>query len=273
MFRSFSRSWELVKTSFSILRQDKELLIFPLMSGIALLLITATFAVPFFVVSGSDIAMVILAFVYYVVTSYVAIFANAAVAGAALMRLQGEDPTFNDAFSAAQSRADKIFGWALISATVGMVLQALRDDDNVIGNIVLSIIGVAWSVATFLVVPILVAENVGPIEAIKRSSAMLRQTFGQQIIGNFSISGVFFLLFLAGVIPLALVGFALSAIAPVLVIPVVIAGVLFVLALVLVSSAVSGIFTAAVYAYASNDVQIDNQIFDTALVQNAFRTR
>lgn len=273
MFRSFSRSWELVKASFSILRQDKELIIFPIMSMVALALITVTFAVPFFVVSGSDVATIILAFVYYVVTSYVAIFANAAIAGAALMRLEGKDPTFNDAFSAAQSRADKIFGWAIISATVGMVLQALRDRDNPVTSFIISLIGVAWSVATFLVVPILVAENIGPIQAIQRSSSLLRQTWGQQIVGSFSISGVFFLIFLAGIIPLALIGFGLASIQPLLAIPVILLAIIFMLGLAVTSSAVSGIFTAAVYAYASDNMQVNNELYDASLIQNAFRTK
>ena len=46
MFDKISRSWTLVKASAAVLRSDKELLLFPVISSIAALLVAATFLVP-----------------------------------------------------------------------------------------------------------------------------------------------------------------------------------------------------------------------------------
>jgi hypothetical protein len=282
MFRGFSRSIELVKTSFGILRQDKEMLLFPIMSMIGLAMVTIVFFVPTYAAGLFDGAgggqestnplLFIITFIYYVVAYYIMIFANAAVVGAAMMRLRGEDPTFSDAFNIAMSRAGKIFGWAVISATVGMILQAMRDNSNGLSRFVVSIIGAGWNIATFLVVPVLVVENLSPIDAIKRSGSLLKQTWGQQIVGNFGISLVMFLIALIGGVPLFLLTTAAFAVAPVLGILVGIVFALYIFAVMAISSAISGIFTAAVYAYATQ-TPVESPIFDPALVQGAFRAK
>ncbi|NDJ85088.1 MAG: hypothetical protein GYB66_04315 [Chloroflexi bacterium] len=282
MFRTISRSWELVKTSFSVLRQDKEMLIFPVLSMIGLALVSIAFIVPAAlaglfegVASDSESInpfLVVVAFLYYVVTYYITIFANAAVVGAAMMRLRGEDPTVSDAFNIAMSRAGKILGWAVIAATVGMILRAIEERAEGIGRIVVSLVGVAWNVATFLVVPVLVVENVGAIDAIKRSGSLLRQTWGEQIAGSFGVGIIFFLLFLAGGIPLILLTIGLGAIAPAAAIIGIILIVLYALALSAVGTAISGIYTAALYAYAT-EPQVENMYFDQDLLNDAFHQK
>lgn len=286
MFGSFSRSWELVKTSFSIIRQDKELLIFPIMSMIALALVSVTFFIPMALAGlfdgvgnrgeGANPLLYVIAFVYYVIVYFIMIFSNAALVGATMKRLQGGDPTFSEAWNIAMSRADKIFGWAIISATVGMILQAIenaaRERAGFIGQIIVGMIGFAWSVATFLVVPVLVVENLGPLEAIKRSSSLLKRTWGEQLVGNFGIGLIFILLFLVGAVPLGLLTVAAASISIVLAIlvgAVLAAYVLFIIAL---GTAVSGIFTAAVYAYATR-TPIESNIFEPGLIENAFVTK
>lgn len=281
MFRSFSRSIELVKTSFGILRQDKEMLLFPIMSMIGLAMVSIVFFVPTYAAGLLDSAgggestnplLFIIAFLYYVVAYYIMIFANAAVVGAAMMRLRGEDPTFSDAFNIAMSRSGKIFGWAVISATVGMILQAMRDNSNGLSRFVVSLIGAAWNIATFLVVPVLVVENLSPIDAIKRSGSLLKRTWGEQIVGNFGIGLVMFLIALVGGIPLFLLTTAAFSIAPALGILVGIVFALYIFAVMAISTAVSGIFTAAVYAYATQ-TPVQSHIFDPNLVQGAFRAK
>lgn len=281
MFQSFSRSWELVKTSFGIIREDKTLLLFPLISMAALALVSVMFFFPMLLLGafgngdsdGVSVVAYIVGFVYYVVVYYIMIFANAAIVGAAMERLKGNRPTFNDALNIAKSRSGKIFGWALISATVGIVLQAIENmlDRRVgfIGDLVVSLIGAAWNIATFLVVPVLVVENIGPIEAIKRSSSLLRQTWGQQLMGNFGLGLIFFLLFLVGGLPLLILTGLAASISPILGVLVGLFLGAYILLLIALYSAVSGIFTAAVYAYAVH-TPVQDPIFDQSLVQNAF---
>ena len=123
-------------------------------------------------------------------------FANTALVGAAMIRLQGGDPTLADGVRIASKNFLNILGYALIAATVGMILDRIREAKgnsfwNIISRWLVSIMGVAWNIATFLVVPVLAVEGVGPIEAIKRSGSLLKKTWGEQIAGNFGLGAIF----------------------------------------------------------------------------------
>src|SRR5262245_22771845 len=201
MFQRLSNSWELVKASAAVLRADKELVVFPIVSAIGTLIVTATFALPLFLAGMFDSMYVdgkgfqplgmAVAFLFYLTQYFVIFFANTALVGAAMIRLQGGDPTVGDGFQIALRRIGPIFGYALISATVGMILRAIAERAGFIGRIVISLIGLAWNLATYLVVPILAVEDVGPIEAIKRSTALLKRTWGEQVVGNAGLGAVF----------------------------------------------------------------------------------
>ena len=167
----------------------------------------------------------------------------------------------------------RFFGYAVISATVGVVLNTLSRRAGFLGQIVISLIGFAWNVATYLVVPVLVVEKLGPIEAIKRSAALLRATWGEQLVGNFSMGAVFAL---AGVVIVFVIGVPLMAIAgaansPALVILCIGLIVLALVALGVVSSTLQGIYTAALYRYATEGST--GGMFDDSIVQNAFRSK
>ena len=269
---AFSRSWNLVKAAWGVLSDDKELIVFPIVSAIGAVLVTVAFAVPEFLLysaGGSETLGYVLLFLYYLVLYTVINFANSALVGAAMIRLRGGDPTLGDGFRLAFSRFGAIVGYALIAATVGIILQALSRRGTLAG-IVRSLVGLAWNLATYLVVPVLVVENVGPIEAIKRSANLLKRTWGEQIVGGAGMGFVFFLLFLlttilagAGVY----LGVTLDSIA--LIIACIIAAVLAYLLLALVSSALGGIYSAAVYRYAAEG-EIGGQ-FSPELIRSTFR--
>src|SRR5215218_1967565 len=197
MFASFSRSWELVKQSFNVLKSDRELLLFPFISMFGVFLVTLVFSIPLFFSgilnnlsegssgsNGNAVLGVVLLFAFYFVTYTVILYSNVALVGAAMIRMRGGDPTISDGIKVANSRISKIIAYAGISATVGVVLSMLRDNDNIVGRIVAGIISFAWNVVTFLVVPVLVIEDIGPIDAIKRSGMLLRKTWGEQIVAN-----------------------------------------------------------------------------------------
>ncbi|MDZ4765466.1 MAG: DUF6159 family protein [Chloroflexota bacterium] len=279
MFESFSRSWSLVQASLNVLRSDKELLIYPLVSMLAMIVVTLVFIIPiaatgmFRMFTDGDsltVAGVIVLFIFYVVSYTVIFFCNSALVAGALLRLSGGDPTLGYGFQEASKRLPNILGYAVIAATVGMILQAIRERSNLIGRIVVSIIGGAWNLVTFLVVPVLIMENVSPLDAIKRSFELLKKTWGEQIVGNFSIGGVFGLLTL-GVALLGglLIGVTADA-APGLAILFSILLVLALVAIGLLSSALSGIYTAALYRYAT-DGSVD--FFDESLIQGAFKRK
>ena len=129
----------------------------------------------------------------YFVTVLIATFFNAALIGATLKRLRGGDPTFRDGLQIAFGRIGSILGYSAIAATVGVVLQVIRSKSNAVGDVAAGVLGVAWGVATFLVVPVLVAEDIGPADAVKRSGSLLKKTWGEQVVGNVSLGLISFL--------------------------------------------------------------------------------
>lgn len=280
MFTRISNSWALVKASAEVLRADKELILFPLVSMIGVLIVTATFAIPMFLSGafetvteeGGQALGVVVGFLFYVVQYCVIFFANTALVGAAMIRLEGGDPTVSDGFRIASQHIAEIVGYALISATVGMVLRALSERGGTLGRIVSSLIGLAWNLATFLVVPVLVVEKVGPVDAVKRSAQLLKRTWGEQFVGNLSIGLVFFLIgIVVALIGIPIVVVALGTGSAVLVGLTVLLLVLALISVGLVSSTLSGIYAAAVYRYA---VEADTGgYFSTDLVQGAFRPK
>jgi len=277
MFQRIRNSWELVKASAQVLRADKELIIFPILSTIGLVLVSIAFIVPIVVsdlinqVTNNVVLSVVVLFLFYVAQYIVIFFSNSALVAAAMIRLRGGDPTVGDGFRAAFSHLPSILGYALIAATVGMILRWLSER-GVLGEIASRLIGLAWNIATFLVVPILVMEGVGPVEAVKRSAGLLKKTWGEQIVGNLSIGLVFGLLIFV-IILLGIGGVALGVnmnSAPVAIAAVAIA-VILVLGLSLINSALSGIYSAAVYNYAVTGEP--GTYFEQGLVEEAFRAK
>jgi len=283
MFRTLSNSWELVKASAAVLRSDKELVVFPIVSGLASLLVLATFAVPMIFAGLLDQVYIkghgvqplgaLVAFLFYLVQYTVIFFANTALVGAAMIRLQGGDPTLRDGFRIASARVAPILGYALISATVGMVLRAVAERSGIIGRIVISLTGFVWNIATYLVVPVLVVEDVGPVDAIKRSTDLIKRTWGEKLAGNAGMSSVFglitFCALLLGIALLMAVLLVLKSVAGAAVVAALL--VMGVLGIGVVHSTLQGIYTAAVYRYAAEG-QIGGE-FSAEMIQGAFRRR
>ncbi|TPG45889.1 hypothetical protein EAH75_17610 [Rhodanobacter glycinis] len=284
MAGKFARSWALMKASATVLRSDKSLLVFPLLSGLCTLLVAASFLIPLAVMviggehAGQDFhqrmsaGTYLLMFAFYLVQYFVIIFFQTALTGVALMHLRGEPTSVAAGFALARSRLPHIFGYALIAATVGLVLRMVQERLGLIGRLVVGFLGLAWTVATFLVVPILASQDVGPVDAVKRSVELLKRSWGENLIGNGGIGVVFGLLMLVAVLAGAvLIGgaFALqSVVAIVLAVTLVVLG--FIL-LGLIQSSLQGIYAAALYRYAeSGEASVG---FDQALLEQAFRSK
>lgn len=273
-----SNSWNLVKASWAVLRSDKELIIFPIVSGIATLIVFILFAGPLWLSgyfdrlddgTGSEVTGFIVLFVMYVVLYTVVNYCNAALVGAALIRLRGGDPSASDGFNIARQHIRPIVGYAIMGATIGVALQALRERAGFLGQLISWLGQTAWNLATFLVIPVLVVEGIGPIEAVKRSTSLLKRTWGEQVVGNAGI-GLVFGLIAVGVV---LVGAVLVAAAAatglvvLIVLAILIAGAALA-AVIAIGAALKGIFTAALYRYAA-DGQTDSY-FRPDLIQGAF---
>ena len=178
-----SRGWALTKLSFNVIGKDKEILLFPVISGIALIAMAASFfGVYFFAFGLENLNIYLLAaffIAFYFISAFVVVYFNVALVSCAMLRLEGGDPTFSYGIKMASGRIKFIAEWALLSATVGLVLQMISSRSGIVGKIVIGLIGLAWSVATYFVVPVIAFEQVGPIKAIKRSASVLKNSWGE----------------------------------------------------------------------------------------------
>ena len=268
----FRNSIALAKSSWQVLKADKELMLLPVISGLASLAVMALFIVPLFVTSlpndGLSAVGYVLLFAMYFVLAYITIFFNAALISAAHERLEGGDPTVGSALRGAARRAGKILPWALVTATVSIILRAIEERVGFIGQIVVSIIGLAWAVVTFLVLPAIVIEGVGVRDAFRKSTGLLRNTWGENLAGQAGLGLLGFLLILPGVAVGVLAALAGGV---VMVAGIAAAGVW--MALVAVTmAALSGIYQTALYHYAV-DGQVPSNYFDNNVMQAAFRPR
>lgn len=280
MFRKIGYTWRVMGASWEVLKKDKELLLFPLLSGIACLLVLASFAIPIFatgaheplfaggeegeLTTAQQVTYYGLLFLFYFCNYFVITFFNSAIVACAVHRLMGGDPTFGDGMRAAASRLPQIAGWALVAATVGLILRIIEDKSEKVGRLVAGLLGMAWTVLTFLVVPVLVVERKGPVAAFKKSAALLKKTWGEQLVGNFGFGMIFFLLALPAIAIVAL-GFVLGG--PVAGFVCLGLAFLYWIALGLVQSALGTIFQAAVYVYAEKGEMPAG--FDGELLQGA----
>ena len=205
-------------------------------------------------------------FVFYVCNYFIVVFFNAAIVACAVIRLGGGNPTIADGLRAAASRLPVIAGWALVSATMGLVLRVIEDRSEKIGQIVAGLLGMAWTITSFLVVPILVVENKNPIAALKDSAVLLKKTWGEQLVSNFSF-GMIFLLLAIPVFGLMILGFFLGS--GVALAACVGLAVIYLIVLALVQSALQAIFQTALYVYA-RDGQVPEG-FHAEVLEGALR--
>lgn len=269
MFTSFferiQTSIALAQASWAVLVKDKQLAVFPVVSGIACAFIFLTFAIPIGIVAfivGPDNLQndyapyweIPVSFLFYLLTYFAVIFCNSALVSCALMRFNGETPTLKDGFKAAAARWREILAWAVVSATVGLLLKLIENGHEKAGQFIASLLGTGWTIMTFFVVPILVVERVGPFAAVKQSIMLMRKTWGEALVGNIGLGFFKFLLFLPALLLIVIIFLLLMQglwpIALVVLVPTV----LYVLVYAAVSSALDTIFLTALYQYAANNV-------------------
>ncbi len=236
--------------SLSLIQKNKQLVLFPIISGIALIAVLASFFGFFYISWGLDyeqameqstVADYALTFLFYLISYFVIVFFNVGLVHCTRVYLQGGTPDFRTGVDYSLKRIPVILGWALLSATIGLLLRAIDEYGGVVGNILSMIIGVVWSIMTFFVVPILAYENVDPFTALKQSGKIMKEKWGESIGASFSF-GIFTFI---GILCIALpVGLLLGSIHP---IAGIVVGVLLVFLIQSVVSAAEMVFVAAVY--------------------------
>jgi Family of unknown function (DUF6159) len=280
--RKMKISWQIAKQCWGVLMLDSELVLFPVMSGAAMLLVIASFFIPLWqsgalqtaaehhhhhVSATQDPLLFAAYFAFYLVSYFVIIFFNSALVSCAMIRLRGGDPTVADGLRAAWKCLPAILGWALLSAVVGMIIQAIEERVGFLGRLVVGFIGLSWAIASYFVIPTIVMEHVGPVEALKRSASIIKKTWGETLTTQIGLSVV---VFAAGLVAVGLIGGggALIPMSPVLGGSLIALGFAWVLGVIVVGATLQAILTAALYLYAADGEVPRN--FDNALLRNAF---
>jgi len=279
MFEKMANGWLLARQSLHVLKLDKELLLFPFLSGLACLLVLVSFALPLWTSGQAEawaqegnithnVVVYVVLFVFYFINYFIIIFFNSALVACAVIRFKGGDPTVGDGLSAAANRLPQIAGWALVSATVGLVLKMVAERSGKVGEIISAVLGTAWSVGTYFVVPVLVVERANPIDAFKRSLSILKHSWGEALTANCGIGFFVFLANLVAFVP-AVLG-VLSGNTPLMIVGIS-TTVVAVLLISLVSSALNAIVTGALYLYAAEGQA--PAYFDETALATAFRRK
>lgn len=278
----FAASKAVVKGSWAILREDKEIMWFPVFSAIVSAVAFLIMGTVFFVyVLNGDLNNLeassqngggmgyLLLLIYYLVLFFIVNFFQAGILTIAHARFNGQDLTLNDGIRGASRNAGKIFVWSLISATVGVILHAIADRSKLIGKIVSSILGAAWSIMTYFSLPSLIIGQTTVLNSFKESAVLIRKTWGEALIVNVGVGFFFSLLFLAGfgvwiaVLFLTQNTFIFLGITVVLIV--------YLVVLTTISSALSVIFKLALYEYARTGQM--PQGFSPELIQNAIKAK
>ncbi len=279
MAGTFARSWALLKESLAVLKENTGLIVFPVASGLCTLIVSAAFFVPGFFLVGSpgegegiNPLFYVLLFLFYLVNYAVVVFFNAALIFCVRSILHGRPTSFSEGMGQAWRNVGKVLGWAAVSATVGMALQAVRERSGWLGSILSGMAGMAWNLLTFFVVPVLVFEGLGPIEAVKRSGSIFKQTWGESVVGQFGISAVFGLLAVLGMAPIV-IGAALTAGggSGLLVMGGILISAVYWLVLAIVGASLTGIYRTALYEYATTG-QV-GAVFSRQSIVGAFAPR
>lgn len=277
----FAASRMIVQESWKILKQDKEIMWFPVLSAITSLVALMIMAgIGFFVLLDGnvenlkgaskegmgDFSYVIL-FIYYLVMFFIVNFFQAGIYIIAHGRFNGQDLSFRDGWNGAIAQSDKIFMWSVISATVGVVLRMTSDRSRLIGRIVAALLGAAWGILTYFSLPSLIIGKKSVQDSFKESASVIRKTWGETIIVVLGVGLFFTLLFFLGVA--LLVGVVILVPDPIVMIGTIVLLIIFTILISVISSALGSIFKLAIYEYATTGKV--PQGFSPELIQHAVK--
>lgn len=253
----FRNTWSLMMSSFAVLQAEKKLLIFPVISALITLLILASFIMPVLVLDkgwiedgiiseSTEWFHYLLMFIIYYICYFIMLFFNSATVASAIYVMRGGKPTIGGAINMVLNRLGPLAAWALIAATIGLVLNIIENQSDKIGKIISAMLGMSWTLVSFMVLPILIIENKGPVESLKDSVNMLRTTWGEQILGHFSFGLIYFIL----ILPMFVVFFLLTGIGEAGIMLAIVFGILYALAVGAVQWVLQSIYMGALYMYA-----------------------
>jgi hypothetical protein len=258
----FSRSWEVTKVTFSVMKKEKELYLFPILSTIFSLIFLGFLLLPLiisWVLSGVFQPLYFfMIFISYFGLIFIAVFFNVCVVYTSAEAFAGKKPKFWSTIGFAFSRIFSIFLWSVVSATVILIFKLIENvakKAKGVGGIILGIFNslfkMAWGIITLFVVPAIVYHNLGPFSAIKNSVKVLKKTWGESLVRYFGLGFVAFIVLLPGLI-VGIPSFVLCLIFgfPITALVIFFVTLIYILVVALVFSVANSVFNTALYFYA-----------------------
>jgi len=281
---AFSRSWLITKLSFEVIKKDKELLLFPLLAGIFSILFLIAIIFPTIAVdlingvSPSELSqtvLLLLLFLLYFGLSFIATFFNVCVVFTTKKRFEGGNATFAESIHFAVSKIHLIFMWSIVSASVGILLRLLEnlaerfgDMGKLVMRIVVSLLGMMWGIITLFVIPAMVYNNLGPFDAIKKSIATIKKTWGESLIRAYGLGLIQLVLIILGIVGGFFLVMVSTAAGTIGVLVALFAIAVYLIGVILIFSVANSVFNTALYVYAATGKIPDG--FTDEVMKNAF---
>lgn len=252
----FRRTLDTAKASWAVLQHDRELAVLPILGALASIAVVLAIGLPIWLSTsgiddggsaGSEPMLWIGGIIILLAVTVITVFFNAAVVSGARERFSGGDPTISSAIKGAFSRLHVIVPWAILALTVGMIIRLIQSSDNIVARILGSLLNMAWGVLTFLVVPILVVEQIGPFQSLSRSGELLRHTWGENLIAQVGFGIIGFVAAIPGIIIIA-IGASAGSVGAVIGVTI---GFAWIALVSVVVSTLTAIFQMALYLYAT----------------------
>lgn len=253
IFARLKMGWSLARDSFGVLRDQPELALFPLLSGVAgLVFVGLLFGGSAVLGLFEGAAGYVVLVLFYLGSAFIAAFFNAGLVYCAREAFAGREPSVRDGIDAAWRQRVPLFAWAVASATVGLLLRAIESQDNIVASILAAIVSVGWSILTYFIVPVIVFEDVGVGEMFRRSGETFKETWGETAGASFGVGIITALFTLAGLAVAAIVFVALGSVVGAAGFAVGVGlAVVFVLVAFLAAAALGAIAKTALYVYAT----------------------
>ncbi len=270
-FDRLSSGWTITMNSFSILKKNKQLIIFPVLSGISLLLMMGVFILGIMAVAGWDVGYIntnnelvnyAIMFGFYFVNYFIVVFFNMALIHCSKLYFEGEEVSVSTGLKFSAGRIGVILSWAFFAATVGTILKIIQENTGIIGKVITGLLGIVWGITTFFVVPVIAYENLGPVAAFKRSTQLMKAKWGESLAATFSIGLIQMVVLLLAAIPVILIAVYVNMIAGICI------GIMAGFLIFAVFSAAETIFISSVYHNITGkiDDHFDQKIIDSLFV-------
>ncbi len=269
-FDRLSNGWTITMNSFSILKKNKQLIIFPVLSGISLLLLMAVFILGIMAIAGWDVDYIntdndlvnyAIMFLFYFVNYFIVVFFNMALIHCSKLYFDGEEVSVSTGLKFSASRIGVILSWAFFAATVGTILKIIQENTGWLGKVITGLLGIVWGITTFFVVPVIAYEKLGPLAAFKRSTQLMKAKWGESLAATFSLGLIQTLIFLLALIPIYLIITYVNLILGVFI------GVMVAFLIFAIFSAAQTIFISSVYHNITGNI---DDHFDQKLIDSLF---